>query len=141
MEASENIAKLRDAYLTWSDSHGAMIDVWLELFADDFSFKSIAFGADGGANIRQITDKPGLRGYFDQLHAEWHLIHCHVYNIVAEGENVIAQCSNRWQYRATGACCEVIQSYIWTFQGGKAVELVEQYDNRPVAEARIDPPP
>ena len=138
MNAEENVQKIRDAYQLWNDSRADSIGQWLDLFADDVQFKSIADGAPGMEFTKTRNSKQDLIGYFTDLASEWSMIHFTADEFVADGDRVIMIGNCGWKHQRTGKEVETPKVDIMRLKDGKIIEFFELYDTAKAIAAATD---
>src|SRR5262245_28766651 len=125
---SENVAKLRDAYLQWHESKGGSVKSWLDLMTDDVRVYSLAAGASGAEFTAAVTSKKDLGRYFEGLLGDWEMINYKTVEFIAEGDRIAVRGSTAWRNRKTGRVVDTPKADFWTFRDGKIVEFHEFYD-------------
>lgn len=127
--ATENTARLREAYALWHDSKGGSIDHWMQLVADNISFGSVAGGTVAPLPFSTYHDnRAALEGYFQLLLRDWEMIYFTAQEFVAQGEAVVMRGSTAWRNRATGKAFATPKIDFWRFRNGKAIEFFEYFD-------------
>ena len=125
---SDNVAKLKHAYVQWNKSKGGSVQAWLDLMVDDVKCFSLAGGGPGAEFTARIHSKKDFERYFRDLLADWEMIHYTTEDIIAEGNHVAMRGSTAWKNRKTGKKVETPKADFWTFRDGKVVEFHEFYD-------------
>ena len=130
-----HVEKLQFAYEQWHETRGGNVSAWLELLADDVTFRSLAAGAPGMEFTTTRCDRGGAACYFTEMVRAWEMIYWAADEFIAEGDRVvmIGRCS--WRNRKTGKAVESPTIHIWKFHEGKAVDFVEYYDTAKALEA------
>src|SRR5262245_33916245 len=123
-----DIERLNAAYRAWNDSRGLDRTAWLDLFADDILFSSMADGAAGLEFTAARKGTASAKDYFDSLAKEWEMNFFIADEFVSEGDRVvmIGRCS--WRHKGTGKAAESPVLHVWRFRDGKATELFEAFD-------------
>jgi ketosteroid isomerase-like protein len=125
---SDNVAQLAAGYRQWHESKGASVKVWLDLMVDDVRCYSLAGGAPGAEFTAAIHSKKDFERYFNDLLADWEMIHYTTDDIIAQGDHVAMRGSTAWRNRKTGKVVDTPKADFWTFRDGKVVEFHEFYD-------------
>jgi uncharacterized protein len=133
--STENVAKLKDAYLRWDKSKGKDTTMWTSLFAEDVRLRSLAGGRPGlefSLECRSIED---VARYFDGLTREWDMIHYKTDQFTVDGDRVVMLGSTSWKHKKTGRVFDTPKADLITFRGGRIVEFFEFYDTEMVLAA------
>jgi ketosteroid isomerase-like protein len=125
---ADNVKKLKDAYGQWNKSKGGSVQAWLDLMVDDVKCYSLAGGAPGAEFTARIHSKKDFERYFNDLRADWEMVHYTTDVIISEGDHVAMRGSTAWKNRKTGKKVDTPKADFWTFRDGKVVEFHELYD-------------
>jgi uncharacterized protein len=125
---SETLTRLKAACKAWQETKGGSVEQWLELFADQIDFRSLADGRDNLPFTVRRRTKDELRDYFFAVAADWEMIHYTPGYFVEEGDRIVMMGSMAWRNRRTKASFESVKADFWRFKDGKAVEFLEMYD-------------
>src|SRR4051812_16790222 len=123
-----NKALLANAYHRWHETRGGCVDEFMDIFADEISWGSLAQGAEPAAFTAKAVGKAEARGYFDALLAGWSMEYYRVDHLIAEGDRVVMVGATAWTNKGTGKICDTPKVDVWRFQDGRAVEFYEYYD-------------
>jgi ketosteroid isomerase-like protein len=140
MSEKENVEVLRRAYELWNDTKADSVRHWLELIADDVSWRSLAGGATGMEFTRDYANKAGVEEYFKDLGRQWAMNYYLVDEFIAQGDRVVMVGRCGWRNKDTGATVETPKVDIITMRDSRIVEFFELYDTAKVlaaARARV----
>jgi ketosteroid isomerase-like protein len=132
---AENVAKLKQAYAEWDRTKGRSVDVWLQLFAEDVRFRSLAGGAPGLEFTRESRSRQELKRYFEGLGQEWEMVHYTPEEFTAQDDRVVMRGSTAWRHRKTGNVFDTPKADFFTFRDGQVVDFFEFYDTAQVIAA------
>ena len=135
MGATENVAKLKDAYRRWHETKGGSDQVWLDLMADDIKIRSIAAGAAPLEFTKKMSAKSQMQEYFAGLRRDWEMKYYTTDFFIAEGDRVAVQCMISFMFKSTGKVMVTPKADFWTFKDGKAIAFYEYYDTAALIEA------
>ena len=130
-----NVEILKEAYRQWHETKGKSVDQFFSFFDENISFGSAPRGAAPLTFAKQYNNREALKAYFDQLLADWAMVHYTIDEYVAQGDAVVARGSTAWTNKATGRTAETPKVDFWRFRDGKAVEFYEYFDTACVAAA------
>lgn len=137
MESGDNLTRLKAAYQAWHDSKGGNVDEWLALMSDDVHVHSVGDEKAGLEFAKGCCSREEAVGYFTGLLETWSMIHWTPQHFVADGDRIamFGHCS--WRSKATGKIVDVHVAHLWTFKGGRIVELIEIFDTAGATAAAV----
>ena len=128
MSEENNVAILKKAYQYWDDNREQAFENWMNLMSEDVKFESIADGAKGMEFTRSCNCKNDVLGYFQELAAEWEMIHYTVNEYIAQGDRIVALGTCGWRHRKTGKEVDTPKADIIRMKDSKIVDFYEFYD-------------
>ena len=128
MSEESNVAILKEAYQYWNDNREQAFGKWMDLMSDDIKLESIADGAKGMEFTRCCNGKDDVLRYFQELTAEWEMIHYTVKEYIAQRDRVVAIGSCGWRNRKTGKEVDTPKADIIRMKDSKIVDFYEFYD-------------
>lgn len=137
MAESTNVEKLQEGYRLWNDTRGDSAAYWLDLIAEDVTWRSLAGGAPGMGFTQDCTCKADVIRYFEQLGQDWKMIHYTPEEFIAQGDRVVVLSQCAWQHKKTGKGVESPKADVIRFQDGKIVEFFEFYDTAKALSATV----
>ncbi|GMG83883.1 hypothetical protein LNKW23_30970 [Paralimibaculum aggregatum] len=133
---------LREAYLRWEACRGTDPAVWTDLMADDFHLFSVGAGRHGAEFSAACRSRDEALIYLTSLSRGWEMLYQPIDDFIEQGNRVAAMGTATWANRRTGKLIETPKADIWTFRGGRAVEVREFFDSAALfAAASPGPPP
>lgn len=127
---------LKACYAEWDRSKGGSIDKWLDIFADEVDFRSLADGHAGIPWTASRRTKNEIRRYLDELTAMFRMDHATVDRFVCQGDSIVMIGSTAWTHRTTGKQASSPKVDVWRFdKEGKAIAFFELYDTANVIAA------
>ena len=135
MPMSPELKKLKAAYRRWDRSKGADKSMWLDLFADEIDFQSLANGKPQVAFTVSRTGPADVKAYLDGLTAAFEMIHYTVKDCIQDGNTIVVYGITAWKNRATGKQFETPIMTLWRFRRGKAVAFHEFFDTATVIDS------
>src|ERR1700754_427930 len=124
-QEADNVAMLKRCYQKWADSHGASVDDWSSVCADNIRFGSIAEGPAKVEYLTAYSRRDALAVYFEGLKRDWEMIEYVAENFVAQGDRVVMLGRCSWRFKKTGKVVSTPKADSWRFANGKAVEFFE----------------
>lgn len=123
-----NADRIRAAYANWQETLGRDPEPFIALMDERFEMASVLDPPhlhELAANHRGLGR---VRDYFAALGADWEMIDFPTEQVVEQGDTVvwIGRCT--WRNRHTGIVVGTPKVDIWTFEGGKAVGMLELFD-------------
>lgn len=131
---SPELRKLKAAYRRWDRSKGADTSMWLELFADEIDFRSLANGRKQVAFTVTRTRPADVKAYLDGLTAAFEMLHYTTKDFIQDGSRIVVYGTTSWINRATGKRFETPIMTLWRFKRGKAIAFHEFFDTAAVLE-------
>src|ERR1043165_6872359 len=89
MASTEDLAKLKNAYLLWDASKGKETSMWTSLFADNVRLRSLAAGRPGQEFTAESRSSSDVARYFEALTAEWEMINYKTSQFAVDGDRVV----------------------------------------------------
>jgi len=129
------LRKLKAAYRLWDRSKGAEKSMWLDLFADEVDFRSLADGKKEVAFAMKRTRGADVKLFLDGLTAAFEMIHYTATDFIQDGNRIVVYGTTAWRNRATGKRIETPIMTLWRFKRGKAVGFHEFLDTVAVLES------
>ena len=134
-EEERNVALLKQAYKSWSETLGASADEWMKICSDKIQFGSLAQAPAGAHYLTEYGSRYALKGYFTGLERDWQMIEYATEHFVAQDDRVVMLGRCGWRYKKTGKVVWTKKVDSWRFADGKAVEYFEYYDTAQVLAA------
>jgi len=135
MASTEDLAKLKNAYLLWDASKGKDTSMWTSLFADNVRLRSLAAGRPGLEFTLECRSSSDVARYFEGLTAEWEMINYKTSQFAVDGDRVVMVGSTSWRHRKNGKAFDTPKVDLITFRAGRIVEFFELYDTAMLLEA------
>lgn len=132
---SPELKKLKAAYRRWDRSKGSEKSMWLDIFADEVDFRSLANGREQVPFTVTRKRPADVMAYLDGLTAAFEMIHYTVTDCIQEGSRIVVYGTTAWRNRATGKVLETPIMTLWRFRRGKAVFFHEFLDTAAVLES------
>jgi ketosteroid isomerase-like protein len=123
------VNQIRQHYRAWDRKKGATAEEFLELVADDASFRSIGAGAQPMLWTRDHSPKDQIREYFKGLERDWKMIFFNVRTFLVQGNTVAVICECAWKQRYTGKVVHTPKLDIFRLKKGKVADFFEYFDN------------
>lgn len=123
------VNQIRSHYRAWGRGKGATSDLFIDLMADDGTFRSIGQGAEPMLFTRRHSTKQKVRDYFDGLARDWKMIFYNVRMFLVEGSTVAVFCECAWKQRHTGKIVHTPKLDIIRLKNGKIADFFEYFDN------------
>ncbi len=127
-EAKKNVEILKKAYALWNESKAASVEHWMELIAEDVSWRSLANGSPGMEFTGRCNCKTEVLEYFQVLGAQWELNEYNADEFIAENDRVVMIGSCQWTHRKTGKLVKTPKVDILRMKDGLIVDFYEFYD-------------
>jgi len=134
-DEERNVALLKQAYKSWSDTLGASADEWMKICSEKIQFGSLAQAPAGAHYLTEYGSRDALKEYFTGLERDWQMIEYATEHFVAQGDRVVMLGRCGWRYKKTGKVVWTKKVDSWRFADGKAVEYFEYYDTAQVLAA------
>ena len=128
MIEAQNVEILREAYRHWVESKTESVDHWMDLFAEEFHFHSMAEGAAGLEFTGPCHCKQDLARYFEELSKQWESVYYRVDEFIAQNDRIVVIGSCSWKNKKTGKVIETPKVDIVRMKNGKIVDFWEIYD-------------
>jgi len=136
-----NLSRLKHAYQAWHDTKGGSIDVWGELMADSFEFRSPKPDHESLAFSRATYSREDAKKRLAAIFDEWTMEHFSPNTWVDGGDTIAMFGTCGYRNRKTGKVAECLIASMWVFEGDRAVATTEVFDSAvAVAAATPDDP-
>ena len=137
-DEANNVALLREAYRLWHETKGKSVDHWMNLFAEQIEFGSIAQSVQSAPYMTMYENKSALRGYFNGLNRDWEMLEFRTEHFVAQGDRVVMMGRCSWRARKTGKTVWSPKADSFRFAAGKIIEFFEYFDTALMRDALAD---
>jgi ketosteroid isomerase-like protein len=127
--ASKIVNDIRTHYRAWDRGKGSPAELFLNLIADDGTFRSIGGGAEPMQFTRSHSTKDKIRDYFKGLEQDWSMIFYNVRMFLVHGSTVAVFCECAWKQKHTGKVVHTPKLDIIRLKGGKISDFFEYFDN------------
>ena len=133
--SNPNAAALEHAYARWSETKGGSADEVLALFDERVEMRSVLTSELPSELAGSHVDKAQAADYFAALARDWEMIYWDVYQLIADGDDVVVISRCAWRNRATGRVVDTPKVDIWHFEDGRATRFSELFDSLAFARA------
>jgi ketosteroid isomerase-like protein len=133
--SNPNAAALEHAYARWSETKGGSADEVLALFDERVEMRSVLTSELPSELAGSHVDKAQAADYFAALARDWEMIYWDVYQLIADGDDVVVISRCAWRNRATGREVDTPKVDIWHFEDGRATRFSELFDSLAFARA------
>ncbi|WP_162918241.1 nuclear transport factor 2 family protein [Taklimakanibacter deserti] len=127
--SSKIVNQIRSHYRAWDRGKGSTAEKFLELMADDGSFRSIGAGAQPMLFTSDHSTKDRIREYFKGLEQDWKMIFYNVRTFLVQGNTVAVVCECAWKQKHTGKVVHTPKLDILRLKKGKITDFFEYFDN------------
>jgi|GEM_PF-425015 len=127
--SSRIVNQIRSHYRAWDRGKGSTAEKFLELMADDGSFRSIGAGAQPMLFTSDHSTKDNIREYFRGLEQDWKMIFYNVRTFLVHGNTVAVVCECAWKQKHTGKVVHTPKLDILRVKKGKITDFFEYFDN------------
>ncbi|WP_119268656.1 nuclear transport factor 2 family protein [Taklimakanibacter deserti] len=127
--STQALNRIRSCYRAWDRGKGSTGEKFVELMADDGSFRSIGAGAQPMPFTRDHTTKDKVRTYFRELDRDWKMVFYHVRTFLVQGNTVAIVCECAWKHKHTGKVVHSPKLDIMRLKKGKVSDFFEYFDN------------
>lgn len=127
--STQIVNQIRSHYRAWDRGKGTTAEEFLELMADDGSFRSIGAGAQPMLFTSDHSTKDRIRDYFKGLEQDWKMIFYNVRTFLVQGSTVAVICECAWKQKHTGKVVHTPKLDILRVKKGKIVDFFEYFDN------------
>jgi len=127
--ASKIVNDIRSHYRAWDRGKGSPAELFLNLIADDGTFRSIGAGAEPMLFTRSHSTKDKIRDYFKGLEQDWSMIFYNVRMFLVHGSTVAVFCECAWKQKHTGKVVHTPKLDIIRLKRGKIFDFFEYFDN------------
>lgn len=135
------VDQIKAHYRRWDRHKGTTSEQFLELMADDGSFRSIGAGAAPMLFTRDHSTKDKIRVYFKGLEQDWRMIFFNVQTFLVHGKNVAVICECAFKQKHTGKVVHTPKLDILRLKKGKVSDFYEYFDNHQAYAACIQEGP
>lgn len=148
--ATRIVNDIRSHYRAWDQGKGATSERFLELLADDATFRSIGGGAKFMEFTRPHKAKDNIRAYFAELMRDWEMLFFNVSTFLVQDDTIAVVCECAWKHKHTGKTVHTPKLDVMRVKDGKVVDFYEFFDNHQaiaacntegVCEVPADPKP
>jgi ketosteroid isomerase-like protein len=125
------VNQIRARYREWdrNEDKGAAAEKFIDLMADDTSFRSIGAGAEAMLFTRDHSAKDKVRAYFEGLARDWNMIFFNVRTFLVQGNTVAVVCECAWKQKHTGKVVHTPKLDVLRLKKGKISDFYEFFDN------------
>lgn len=125
------VNQIKSRYREWdrNEDKGAAAEKFLDLMADDTSFRSIGAGAEPMLFTRDHSAKDMIRAYFQGLAQDWTMIFFNVGTFLVQGNTMAVICECAWTQKHTGKVVHTPKLDILRLKKGKISDYYEYFDN------------
>ncbi|WP_406693652.1 nuclear transport factor 2 family protein [Singulisphaera sp. Ch08] len=127
-DLQDHVNALRQAYQQWNSTRGENAQVWLDLFSDDITMRSLGGDAAAFDFAKPRHGKADAEQYFADVLAAWEMVHFTPEDFIAEADRVVVVSRVAYKYRETGKVAESPKADIFRFRDGKVIEFTEFFD-------------
>lgn len=134
------VNQIRSRYREWdrNEDKGAAARKFIDLMADDASFRSIGAGAEAMLFTRDHSAKDKVRAYFEGLAQDWSMIFFNVRTFLVQGNTVAVICECAWKQKHTGKVVHTPKLDILRLKKGRISDYYEFFDNQQAYAACIE---
>ena len=136
--SKQALNEIRSCYRAWDRGKGSTGEQFVELMADDGSFRSIGAGAEVMAFTRDHKTKDRVRAYFKELDRDWEMIFYNVRNFLAQRNTVAVVCECAWKHKHTGKVVHSPKLDIMRLKKGRIFDFFEFFDNHQAYAACVE---
>lgn len=133
--ATKIVNELESHYRNWNRGKGTTSERFLELLADDATFRSIG----GGAKLMEFTcsrkAKDNIRAYFAGLIRDWEMIFYNVSMFLVQDSTIAVVCECAWKHKQTGKTVYTPKLDIIRVKNDKIADFYEYFDNHQAVAA------
>jgi ketosteroid isomerase-like protein len=123
------LRQIKTRYKTWDRGKGKTGQLFVDLMADDATFRSIGGGAAAMHFTRTHNMKDQIRAYFDELLKDWQMVFYNVRMFLVAGNAVAIVCECAWKHKHTGKYVHSPKLDIMRVKDGKVIDFFEYFDN------------
>lgn len=127
--STKAVNQIRSHYRAWDHGKGTTAEKFLDLMADDASFRSIGAGAEAMLFTTDHSTKDKVRNYFKGLEQDWKMLFYNVRTFLVQGNTVAVICECAWKQKHTGKVVHTPKLDIVRLKKGKIVDFFEYFDN------------
>lgn len=127
--ATRIVNDVRSHYRAWDEGKGTTSERFLELLADDATFRSIGGGAKVMEFTRSHKAKDNVRAYFAELARDWQMLFYNVSTLLVQDDTIAVVCECAWKHKHTGKTVHTPKLDIIRVKDGKITDFYEFFDN------------
>ena len=124
------VNQIRAHYRAWDRGKGSTSEKFLELMADDGSFRSIGAGAQPMPHTCDHCAKDNIRKYFKGLEQDWQMLFYNVRTYLVHGNTIAVVCECAFKQKHTGKVVHTPKLDIMRVKKGKITDFFEYFDNQ-----------
>lgn len=136
--SKQALNEIRSCYRAWNRGKGSTGEQFVELMADDGSFRSIGGGAESMAFTRDHKTRDRVRAYFKGLDRDWEMIFYNVRTFLAQRNTVAIVCECAWKHKLTGKVVHTPKLDIMRLKKGRIFDFFEFFDNHQAYAACVE---
>lgn len=133
--ATRIVNDLRSHYRAWDRGKGTTSERFIELVADNATWRSIG----GGASLMEFTrshwTKDDIRAYFAGLARDWEMLFYNVSTFLVQNATIAVVCECAWRHRQTGKTVHTPKLDVIRVKDGKIAGYYEFFDNHQAVAA------
>jgi ketosteroid isomerase-like protein len=127
--ASRIVNDIRSHYRAWDRGKGTTSERFVNMMADDATFRSIGAGAESMLFTRSHSTKDKIRAYFKGLEQDWSMIFYNVRMFLVQGGTIAVFGECAWKQKHTSKVVHTPKLDILRFKRGKISDFFEYFDN------------
>jgi ketosteroid isomerase-like protein len=135
--STQAVNLIRSCYRAWDRGKGSTGERFVELMADDGSFRSIGAGAEPMLFTRDHKTKDKVRAYFRELDRDWKMVFYNVRTVLVQRNTVAIVCECAWKHKHTGKVVHTPKLDIMRLKKGKIFDFFEFFDSHQAFSACI----
>lgn len=133
--ATRIVNDLRSHYRAWDRGKGTTSERFIELMADDATFRSVGRGAGLTDFTRPHRTKDDIRAYFAGLARDWEMLFCNVSTLLVQNGTIAVVCECAWKHKQTGKTVHTPKLDVIRIRDGKIADFFEFFDNQQTVAA------
>lgn len=127
--ATRIVNDLRSHYRAWDQGKGTTSERFLELMADDATFRSIGNGTTRMEFTRPHRNKDNIRAYFAGLTRDWEMLFYNVHMLLVQDSTIAVVCECAWKHKQTGKTIHSPKLDVIRVKDDKILDFYEYFDN------------
>ena len=128
MSTGDIAATVKEIYSLYESDTESAVTRLFQVLDDDVRWCSLANGCVGAEFTKERNGLEQVKQYFEDLSADWEMIHFTVDEFVCENDRVVMIGSCGWKHRRTGKSIDSPKVDLWRIRDDKIVEFQELYD-------------